>query len=153
MDRKQQLLLDQIDRKLRKFQEAKDVPMPSKGWIYALRTALNMTQKQIAVRLGISKQYVSRMENNEPNGGITLQTMREVAHALDMQFVYAIVPREESLQEKLKQKAHEMATEIVQRTSQSMALEDQEVDQKQLAYAIEQKTEELMEAMPKYLWD
>ncbi len=153
MDRKQQLVLAQLDRKLHQFREAKKEGLPPKGWIYTVRKALNMTQEQLADRMGISKQYVSRMENNEMEGGITLQSMKEVANALDMQFVYAIVPAEESMNEKLKKQAKKLATEIVRRTSHSMALEDQEIDHQQLEYAIERKTDELMEEMPKYIWD
>lgn len=153
MEYKHQLVVAQLDRKLQQFREAKKEGLPPKGWIYTVRKALNMTQEQLADRMGISKQYVSRMENNEMDGGITLQSMKEVAHALDMQLVYAIVPTEESMNEKLKKQAKNLACEIVRRTSHSMALEGQEIGPEQLEYAIEQKTEQLMEEMPKYLWD
>jgi len=36
------LLIEQLDRKLQKLQILKELEVPSKGWINAIRTSLNM---------------------------------------------------------------------------------------------------------------
>jgi hypothetical protein len=43
--------------------------------------------------------------------------------------------------------------EIVLRTSNSMKLEDQENSKKRIEKSIRSKTEEIMDTLPKYLWD
>ncbi|MFZ4262081.1 hypothetical protein ACFRAE_08560 [Sphingobacterium sp. HJSM2_6] len=51
--------------------------------------------------------------------------MKETAQAIDIQFVYALLPKDRSLEELIERKAAILAQEIVMRTTQTMALEDQ----------------------------
>ena len=47
----------------------------------------------------------------------------------------------------------ELAEEIISRTSQSMKLENQQNSSQRLKKAVEMKAIEIMNRMPKYLWD
>ncbi len=53
----------------------------------------------------------------------------------------------------IEKKAEELATIIVQRTSHTMALEDQEVSKERIKKAIKQQADELKYELPKTLWD
>jgi predicted DNA-binding mobile mystery protein A len=115
--------------------------------------ALGITLQQLANRLSVSKQSVRSMEQREIEGGITLQSMRELARALDMQFVYGFVPKDGTLDALIERRAREIAREIVSRTSNSMQLEDQQNSAERLRQAVNEHTEALIREMPKFLWD
>jgi predicted DNA-binding mobile mystery protein A len=152
-NQKQQLLIDQTERKLTIFRPLKTVVIPSKGWIHTLRSALKMSMRQLGNRLSISAQSIKEMEEREVNGTISLKSLNEAARALDMKLVYGFVSQHESLEEMIEQRAQEIAREIVLRTSNSMKLEDQQNSEQRIKKAIEQKTTEIKNEMPKYLWD
>jgi predicted DNA-binding mobile mystery protein A len=96
---------------------------------------------------------VQEMEKREKDGAITLQSLREVARALDMNFVYSFVPKDGSFEALIDRKARELATRIVTRTSQSMRLEGQENSPRRIEKAIEERTEAIRNEIPKTLWD
>lgn len=152
-DKKRILLIEQLDSKLTCFREVKDVVSPSVGWIKSIRTALKMSLRQLGNRLNISPQSVGEMEKREAEGTITLNTLKELAFALDMRFVYGFFPKEGSIEQMIEKRAKEIATEIVTRTNTSMTLEDQQNSKERIKKAIEQKAEEIKYEMPKYLWD
>jgi predicted DNA-binding mobile mystery protein A len=139
---KQYLLLQQTDKKLAVFKGLKATAVPTKGWVNTFRTALKMSLRQLGNRLNIAPQSVKEIEEREANGAITLNSLRDVAIAMDMQLVYGFVSKHESL-----------ATEIVMRTNNTMALEDQQNSKERIEKAIAQKTLEIKSEMPKYLWD
>lgn len=150
---KQQLLIDQTERKLAVFRPLKTVIIPSKGWIHTLRTTLKMSMRQLGNRLSISAQSIKEMEEREVNGTISIKSLHEVARALDMKLVYGFVSQHDSLEQMIEKRAKEIAKEIVLRTDNSMKLEDQQNSQERIKKAIEQKTNEIANEMPKYLWD
>jgi hypothetical protein len=53
----------------------------------------------------------------------------------------------------IEKRAKEFATEIVMRTNSTMTLEDQQNSKERIEKAIAQKTNEIKNEMPKYLWD
>jgi hypothetical protein len=61
----------------------------------------------------------------------------------------AIVPSKKMIEDR----AYELAQQIVKRTSTTMKLEDQENSLKRLDKATQTKVKEIIETMPKYLWD
>lgn len=152
-NQKQQLLIDQTERKLVVFRPLKNIIIPSKGWIHTLRTALKMSMRQLGNRLSISAQSIKEMEEREVNGAISIKSLQEVARALDMKLVYGFVSVHESLEQMIEERAREIAKEIVQRTNNSMKLEDQQNSEQRIEKAIEQKTTEIANEMPRYLWD
>ena len=60
-------------KKLRNYAGIKDSEVPAKGWVHALRTAINMSQKQLGTRLGITNQSVQEIEAREADSKITLE--------------------------------------------------------------------------------
>lgn len=150
---KQQLLLEQTDKKIQVFKELKTITTPTKGWINTFRTALKMSLRQLGQRLQISAQSVKEIEIREANGTITLKSLRDVANALDMKLVYGFVCKHESLEQMIEKRALALAKEIVMRTNNTMTLEDQQNSAERIEKAIAQKTAEIKYEMPKYLWD
>jgi predicted DNA-binding mobile mystery protein A len=150
---KQYLIVAQIDKKLSPLQVLKNTTVPSKGWIHTLRTALQMSLRQLSAKASIVPQSLKDMESREVAGTITLNTLRDVANAMDMQLVYGFVSKHESLEQMIEKRAKEIATEIVMRTNNTMTLEDQQNSKERIEEAIAQKTNEIKSEMPKYLWD
>ena len=70
-----------------------------------------------------------------------------------MHFVYAFVPKKDSLEQMVERKARENAQTIVKRTSTTMKLEDQENSEERIKQAIEELTAQIKREMPRSLWD
>jgi len=153
MRNKKNLIINQLDQKLKFFTPAAKVSIPSKGWIQAIRTGLNMTLEQLGNKLSMTKQGVKKIEENEAKGSISLNTLREVAKAFDMQLVYGFVPNKGSLKNMIDDKAKDLATKIVLRTHQNMHLENQAITNEQLQQAIDELAEELKRELNRSLWD
>jgi len=150
---KKKLQIEQLERKLRDFKTALQVVPPPTGWLKAIRVSLGMSLQQLADKLSITKQSVQEMEKREKEGSITLKSLREAANALDMQLVYALVPKDGSIENLIDRKARELATQIVSRTSNTMKLEDQENSKQRLQKAVEERAAILKSELPKILWD
>lgn len=112
-----------------------------------------MSMEQLGKKLSITKQGVMDMEKREKEGAITIKSMQEIAKAMDMQFVYGFVPNAGSLEQMIEMQALEMATKIVERTSNSMKLEDQANSKERIEKAIKERAEEIINKTPKILWD
>ena len=153
VDLNKKLLIEQLDKKLEKFSVLKETDVPPRGWINAIRTAMNMSLVQLAKRLKITSVSVKEIEEREQNKTITLNKLMEAAEALDLQFVYALLPKESSLEKIIEKRALQVAQEIVNRTSHSMKLEDQENREERLQRAIKDRADQIKQEMPKYLWD
>ncbi|MDZ7848915.1 MAG: XRE family transcriptional regulator [Owenweeksia sp.] len=95
----------------------------------------------------------AKLGSKGKEGSITLKSLREAANALDMDLVYALVPKDGSLEALIDRKTRELAVKIVSRTSHTMKLEDQENSKERIAKAIDERAEELKREMPKMLWD
>lgn len=147
------LLVTQLDKKIAHFMGAKSQPLPGEGWIYSIRTALGMSLKQLGNRLRLTPQGIKDIERREKDGSLTLQRLREVAAALDLQLVYGLIPKEETLDKMIEKRARELAREIVLKTSHTMHLEKQGLDEKAIKEAIDNRAEKIKNEMPKDLWN
>ena len=145
------LQLEQIDEQLREL-KALNLQPPQSGWINSIRTAIGMSARQLAKRLGISQQALAALEKREVEESITLMKLREVGEKLDLRLVYSFVPKE-SLESMVKKQAREVATALVKKTSKQMIMEDQKIADQKITKAIEERTLEIKRKMPKYLWD
>jgi predicted DNA-binding mobile mystery protein A len=152
MDKKK-LQIEQLDTKMSGFRTAQKVIAPATGWLKAVRVSLGMSLQQLANKLSITRQSVQELELREKEGSITLKSLRETANALDMQLIYGLVPKDGSIEKLIDRKARELAIRIVSRTSNSMKLEDQEISQQRLKKAVEERTAEIKNELPKMLWD
>ncbi|PKL79786.1 MAG: XRE family transcriptional regulator [Ignavibacteriae bacterium HGW-Ignavibacteriae-4] len=153
MRNQRKILIDQLDQKLKHFQMASTVIVPSGGWIKTIRTTLNMTLEQLGKKLNITKQGVKSIEDSEVKGTITINSLKEAGDALGMKFVYGFVPNDGSIQELIDIKTVELARKIVLRTDQSMKLEDQGIGQEKINESIKNLADEIKREMRKSLWD
>jgi predicted DNA-binding mobile mystery protein A len=146
------LAREQLAQTLNRFEPLRAVGVPGKGWIRAIRDALGMTGGQLASRLNVNKQRVSRIEQDERLGNVTLKTLRGAGEALDCVFVYGFVPRE-SLEQTVRNQAESVARKRMDRSNQMMRLEQQELSEEEKAKAMNDLILDIIEAMPKLLWD
>ena len=153
MRSKHKLLIEQLDKKLSVFTEAKSVMVPVRGWVHTVRTTLNMTMEQLGKKLGITRQGIKRIEDSEAQGSITLNSLKEIADAMDMQLVYALVPKNGTIDGLIESRAHQLATKIILRTNQNMKLEDQGIGDNKLEVAIDELSAEIKRELRKSLWD
>jgi len=146
------LRVQQLDKQLARLPRPL-LETPSPGWIATIRKALGMTLKTMGKRLGMTAEGAKRLELREADGSLSLQLLSKAAEALDMRLVYALVPKDGSLESLIERRALAMATDIVMRTHQSMKLEGQAVSDERLQEAIAEKANDLRREMPKQLWD
>jgi predicted DNA-binding mobile mystery protein A len=148
-----QLLIQQLERKMGFLPRSSSSSIPPSGWINSIRKALGISAQQLANKLNVSRQGVIDMEKREIEGAITIKSLKEIAQKLDMDLVYGFVPKSGSLEVYIETKARELAEKIVNRTSNSMKLEDQENSDQRIQKAITERTEEFRKTLPKALWD
>lgn len=153
VDLNRKLLVEQIDKKMQKFSALTESDLPPKGWIYSIRTALNMSLAQLGRQLKKTAQSVKEIEEREQNKSLTLKRLIEVAEVLNLRFVYGFVPKDSSLEKMIENRALKVAREIVMRTSHTMSLEDQQNRDERLLKAIKDRAENIKQEMPKFLWD
>lgn len=151
--KKQRLILKHVDAKISHLKEVEDMVIPTAGWIYSIRQALGMSMRQLGNRMGITPQSVKEIEEREKSGTITLKVLRQFGQALNLKLVYGLIPSDGSLEKIIERRAWELATEIVNRTSASMKLEDQENKPDRLKKAVKEKADELRLQMPRHIWD
>lgn len=146
------LILEQLDATLKRFSALKAVNPPPKGWIRAIRDALGLSTRQLGDRLGVNKSRITRIEQDEVGGSVTLKTMRRVADALDCVLVYGFVPRK-TLEDILRNQAMQVAKKRMSRVAHTMFLEDQGLSEGEQKKAFETAVDELIRTRPKSLWE
>lgn len=150
--KQKKLAREQLDVTLKQFLPLKATVPPRKGWIRAIRDALGMSGEQLAKRLDTNKQRVSRIEQDEKLGNVTVKTLRNVAEALDCEFIYGFVPKQ-SLEDAVRNQARAVAKKRMSRSDQMMRLEKQELSNSEKEKAVESMVTEIIDMMPKSLWD
>jgi len=112
-----------------------------------------MTMAQLGSKLNITRQGVKRIEESEANGGITLNSLKEAANAMDLKLVYALVPINGTINDLIQIKAEELAQKIVLRTNQNMKLEGQGIGDEKITKTINELAQEIKREMRRSLWD
>jgi predicted DNA-binding mobile mystery protein A len=153
MRTKKQLLIKQLDQKLQSFSESRKIVVPERGWINTIRTTLNMTLAQLGAKLNITRQGVKNIEQSESNGTITINALKDVANAMDLKLVYALVPKNGTINDLIQTKAEKLAQKIVLRTNQNMKLEDQGIGDEKIAKITKELADDIKREMRKSLWD
>ena len=148
-----EIILRQTDEKLQLWAGAEKINIPRSGWINAIRKTLGMSLKQLGKKMKITPQSISDLEEREKGGTVTLNTLRNFANAMEMDFVYGFIPKEGTLQAMIKKRAEEIASEIIMKTDKNMKLEDQGLDDEIIRQRISEKTDRIMMEKPGYLWD
>ena len=145
----QRLRLSQVERALK---HVVIPPRPAIGWIQTIRTALGMTTRQLAARLGISQSSLTALEKSEADDKITLQSLRKVADALNCDVQYVLVPRS-PLAKAVEERAERIAFDRVSRVLHTMRLEDQAPTAKVDKDEVVRARNNLLDAKWKTLWD
>ncbi|MDB5973420.1 MAG: antitoxin, family [Nevskia sp.] len=143
----------QLEDVLKPFLATVDTPVPKDGWIAAIRQALGLSNVQLARRLNRkASQTVDDLLESEAAGTIKLNTLRELAAALDCRLVYAIVPNK-PFDEIRREQALKIANNLLGPASHSMKLEDQGVTTREHQRAIDRLVARLMAGSPRKLWE
>jgi len=150
-ERMNELALRQLDKKLDKIKF--DTGPPDKGWLRSIRDALGMTSEQLGQQIRVSQPTILEYEQREQKGTITLNSLRKAAEGLGCRLRYALVPKESSLQELREKAARKAAARMVEKTSRSMVLEDQEVSESEKEKQVEELSRELLEEWDNSIWD
>jgi len=129
---------------------ALEIQVPRSGWLYAIRSALEMPLKTIAKRLGITVQGAKDLEMREANGNVTLNKLRQAAEALNCRLVYVLIPNE-PLETMLETAANSFADNMMKDVSNSMSLEGQATTSAHQQDAKDQLVEEL-KSTPRRIW-
>jgi predicted DNA-binding mobile mystery protein A len=145
------IALNQLDENLSRLKPLLNIQRPQTGWIRAIRETLGMTARQFAERLGVSPPRVTRLEADEVEGKLTLNTLRRAAEALDCVFVYGFVPKT-SLENLVKTQAFKVASEQISYVSHTMQLEKQKLSDELLKQEIEIAVDEILREWPRTLW-
>ena len=103
----------------------KSFAKPFGGWIATFQEAIGMNAPALAERLEVSRNSIYASIQNEQAGTISLNQLEKIADAMGGRLVYAIVPREGSVEEIVLAQARAKARRIIQRTRAHMALEEQ----------------------------
>ena len=151
--KKNKLQIEQLSKKIQPFESILSTPKPTIGWIKTIRTSIGMSLEQLGGKLNITRQSAQNLEKREAKGSITLKSLEEAANEIDMQLVYGLVAKDNSIEKLIERKAHQLAIKIVMRTSGTMKLEDQENSPERIKKVIAERTSEIVDELPKMLWD
>jgi predicted DNA-binding mobile mystery protein A len=136
-----------LDKKICVFKKNISVGIPKQGWIRTIREALAMTTTQLAKKLGVSQARVVYLEKNESN--LKLSTLNKIAQALNCDFAYYIIPRE-NIENIVSNQAQKKAEKLMQSVNKNMAMENQLVDGKEL---LEDLKNDLLNKNISRIWD
>ena len=145
------LLREQLDNKLSKLKEFSVQGLTSIGWIKIIREALGMTSKDLASRVGVNQSRIIHMEQAEIDGNIKISTMKRIADALEMDFVYALVPRT-SLNDMVREQARLLALKKMERLDHTMRLEMQELTSEEKEKALKDMIDRILIDELKNFW-
>lgn len=150
----QWLVINQLDRLLGEWKTThRKSGKPRVGWIKTIRTALSMTEEQLAYRLGLTRGRINQLEKAEAENAVTLRTLQETANALGCELVYAIVPKgDTSLENIITTRAQKIAKNKVAQIAHSMSLEAQSLDKAMLQTQTDKLAENLKAHLNTKFW-
>lgn len=141
----------QLDSRLHRDAPVGFLEAPARGWVHTIRTALGMTQGQLARRIGVSAASVSALEKREAAGTATIASLRKAAEALNCELRIVFVPKI-GLQRAVEEQARRKASEERNRIVHSMRLEAQDTGvARSLAEAVD--AESWLRTRPREIWD
>lgn len=125
---------------------------PSRGWIAAIRQALGMTATQLARRMGVARQSLTQLEENEASGVASLASLARAADALGCDVEWVLVPRR-PLAETVGAQARRRAAIKLGRINRSQSLEASAVGADSFDSTVEDLAREYEVTRPADLWD
>jgi predicted DNA-binding mobile mystery protein A len=142
-----------LDDQIRQYVNGQRFDRIPQGWIRSSRTAIGMTLKQLATRLGFSVPAAKNFEMREVDEAITLASLRKIANAMEMDLVYYFKPKQDSLDDLLQIRAELKAKELMESSNQAMLLENQEADNKNKSREYDRLITEIRNQKLSSLWD
>lgn len=118
--------------------------------IHKLRSALGMTQEQLAKRVATSQKAIVRLEKEE--GDPQVSTLQKVAKGLNCELIIRFVPKLD-LEKFIKQKAATKAEKLVRMSVASSNLELQKPSKNTVRSEINRLTQEILDKKRSSLWD
>jgi predicted DNA-binding mobile mystery protein A len=149
MEKEQKTIRRQVSKKMTEVNKLRKLVKGVSSWSVYIRGALGMSVTQLAARLKCSQSSVSELEKRERDGNITIQKLKDLAQAMECEFVYTFIPNK-SIHEIVGLQAREKAIRQIESSDTHMALEDQLV-KTEYQERLEDLTEEMLYS--KYLWD
>ena len=144
-----------LDKNIRKIKPLFDFMkhvQSTKGWIQTSRETLGMSLSQLGHRAKLSQPRLSRLEKAEIAGDLKVSSLQKMAEALDMEFVYAFVPRD-SFEKMVQKQARKTAQKRMTRLNQTMRLEQQEMTKADQQKMLADLTQKILMNETKHLWD
>lgn len=145
----QEILRQQLDRRLTELQLPN---IPHNGWIRTIRKSLGMSQEQLAKKLNITKQALSRIEKAEKNRTVSVSTLYRIAEVLGCEVKIIFTPKK-SFEEYIKEKATNVARNIVGMTNKHMHIENQDTNEDFQDKRIMELALEMIKSGDKRIWD
>lgn len=125
---------------------------PDVGWIRAIRKSVGMSMESLGRRMGVIKQRVERIEKDELESKLTLETMNKVAEALECEFVYFLIPKSGSLSDTIQARAELVAEKLAKEIQGTMKLEKQAIDKSDLSRMKDDLKRDLLQKKDRRLW-
>jgi predicted DNA-binding mobile mystery protein A len=100
----------------------------------------------------ITPSAVTKLEEAESTGAITLARLERAAQALGCTLVYALIPNQ-SLDEMVHERARQAVRESLSRVDRTMALEAQNLAKSELLAEQEELVEEMLRTHIRRIWD
>ena len=152
MDKKQAALArKQLERRLAPLRDLQ-LAAPPRGWMRAIREALGMSTRQLAVRMKAAPSRIPAIEKAEISGATTIKTLREAAAAMNCAFVYAFVPTK-PLDDILRERAAEKAGQDIARLDHTMRLENQPLLKSDLDDERRRMIDLILASSPRSIWE
>ena len=92
-------LRKELDEALLPFRLARKRKSSGAGWLRSIRQAVGIPVDEVAQRLGVCRWEVHRLEESEMNSRIMLASLSRAAKGLGCELVYALVPKEGTLED------------------------------------------------------
>lgn len=143
-----------IEKKLRPWVALRTDTVPRSGWLKAVRGALGVSTRQLAERVGVEQSNITRLEEREASGKVTLERLAKTAQAMNCKLVYAIVPddRFATLEAIIDERAKELAQQLVRTAEHSMRLEKQGSHDDDVARDIDGLASQLKSKVDSRIW-
>lgn len=120
--------------------------------IRILRTALGMTQSQLAKRIGLKNNNPVAEIENKTNVNPSIETLKKYAKAFECELIIRFVPKKE-IKDLIEELAEKKAREIVSLSVANSAMELQKPDKETIESEVERIKRELVEKRRSILWE
>jgi len=144
-----------IEKKIIPWKKLRVEKRPARGWLKAIRGALGINTRQLAKRCGVQHSSILRIEKNETQDTVSIESLKKMASAMNCQLVYAIVPKigYNSLEKIIDHQAELLAHRLIKKARHTMQLEAQGISARETKNQIRELVSELKDKMDSRIWE